>query len=113
VNAKRPDNGISFLCPGCGHTHAVRTDKTGTPTWHWNGSLEAPTLSPSLRVRSGHHAEGKPASECDLCAEDARYGDGPMCSVCHSFVRDGRIEFLSDCTHALAGQTVDLPEVEQ
>lgn len=30
--------------------------------------------------------------------------------VCHSFVRDGRIEFLSDCTHALAGQTVELSE---
>lgn len=24
-------------------------------------------------------------------------------------VRGGRIEFLGDCTHALAGQTVDLP----
>jgi hypothetical protein len=31
-------------------------------------------------------------------------------SICHSFVRDGRIEFLSDCTHRLAGQTVDLPD---
>ena len=29
---------------------------------------------------------------------------------CHSFVRSGRIEFLSDSTHALAGQTVDLPD---
>ncbi|MCZ4340562.1 hypothetical protein O4H52_03015 [Sphingomonadaceae bacterium G21617-S1] len=30
-------------------------------------------------------------------------------AVCHSFVRNGQIEFLSDCTHALAGQTVPLP----
>jgi hypothetical protein len=30
--------------------------------------------------------------------------------VCHSFVTDGRIQFLEDCTHELAGQTVDLPE---
>jgi hypothetical protein len=29
--------------------------------------------------------------------------------VCHSFVVDGRIQFLGDCTHHLAGQTVDLP----
>ena len=31
-------------------------------------------------------------------------------TVCHSFVTDGRIQFLGDCTHSLAGQTVDLPE---
>jgi hypothetical protein len=30
--------------------------------------------------------------------------------VCHSFVTDGRIQFLNDCTHPLAGQTVDIPE---
>ena len=34
----------------------------------------------------------------------------PTPKVCHSFVRDGRIEFLSDCTHELAGQTVELEE---
>lgn len=33
-------------------------------------------------------------------------------SVCHSFVRDGRIQFLSDCTHKLANQTVDLPDID-
>ncbi|WP_366931121.1 hypothetical protein [Microbacterium sp.] len=31
---------------------------------------------------------------------------------CHSFVRDGRIEYLTDCTHPLAGGQVDLPELE-
>ena len=30
---------------------------------------------------------------------------------CHSFVTDGRIQFLSDSTHVLAGQTVDLPPI--
>lgn len=35
----------------------------------------------------------------------------PIPFVCHSFVTDGRIQFLSDCTHSLAGQTVDLPEM--
>lgn len=30
--------------------------------------------------------------------------------VCHSFVRNGVIEFLSDCTHALKGQHVPLPD---
>lgn len=30
--------------------------------------------------------------------------------VCHSFVTDGQIQFLGDCTHELAGQTVPIPE---
>jgi hypothetical protein len=29
-------------------------------------------------------------------------------TMCHSFVVDGRIEYLSDCTHEMAGMTVDL-----
>jgi hypothetical protein len=39
-----------------------------------------------------------------------RTGDGYRCLVCHSFVTEGRIEFLSDSTHELAGQTVPIPE---
>jgi len=30
--------------------------------------------------------------------------------VCHSFVTDGNIQYLGDCTHELAGQTIELPE---
>jgi hypothetical protein len=51
----------------------------------FDGNTERPTLSPSLLVSGG---EG-----------DRR---------CHSFVKDGKIQFLGDCTHPLAGQTVDL-----
>lgn len=32
----------------------------------------------------------------------------PDSFVCHSFVFDGEIRFLGDCTHALAGKTVPL-----
>ncbi len=31
------------------------------------------------------------------------------CVRCHTFITDGRIQFLGDCSHKLAGQTVDLP----
>ena len=41
---------------------------------------------------------------------EAMLADKRINTVCHSFVTDGRIQFLADCTHALAGQTVDLPE---
>ena len=32
-----------------------------------------------------------------------------MAQVPRQFVVDGRIQFLGDCTHELAGQTVDIP----
>lgn len=64
------------------------------PVWQWNNSLDLPTISPSLLARWTEGEQHTP-------------------KVCHSFVRDGRIEFLTDCTHALAGQTVDLPEVDR
>jgi hypothetical protein len=32
--------------------------------------------------------------------------------ICHSFITDGRIQFLGDCTHRLAGQTVPIPDWE-
>lgn len=34
-------------------------------------------------------------------------------NICHSFITDGSIEYLSDCTHELAGETVPLPVLEE
>lgn len=36
----------------------------------------------------------------------------PRIVICHSFIRDDSIEYLSDCRHAMKGQTVDLPEID-
>lgn len=80
-----------FYCPGCASGHTVRV--VGQGAWEWNGDRDRPTLSPSVKVTYN----GKDAGV-----------DGAPPAVCHSYVRDGQIEFLSDCTHALAGQTVPL-----
>lgn len=73
-----------FHCPGCKCSHAFHV-----PHWSWNGSMDAPTFNPSLL--------------CNPQDPDSR---------CHSFVRDGKIQFLADCYHELAGQTVEIPEWE-
>lgn len=88
INRER--TGIAFWCPGCGESHAICTsgDHAKGPLWTWNGNIDAPTLSPSILI---HH--GSKGAE-----------------VCHSFVRDGSIQFLSDCTHMLAGKTVPMPD---
>ncbi len=91
---ERDNDFVIFHCPGCACLHAfnVNPDR-GRPLWTWNGDLARATFSPSLLYRH-EHADGRPTE------------------VCHSFVSDGRIEFLSDCTHALAGQTVDVPPID-
>jgi hypothetical protein len=86
-----------FDCPGCkmGHELPVQpmphdSTKKG---WGFNFDVEKPTFEPSILTRYG-------------------YKDGGAHEICHSFVRDGMIQFLGDCTHALAGQTVPLQEVD-
>jgi len=70
--------------------------------WQFNGDYDKPTFSPSVLVTYEHWVP--PATPENL-------NPGPQTKVkdiCHSFVRDGQIQFLSDCTHSLAGQTVPL-----
>jgi hypothetical protein len=83
---------LAFHCPGCGYDHAFTVgpqSESPRPRWTFNGSFDKPTFAPSL-----------------LCNKDI------PTSRCHSFVKNGRIEFLSDCFHALKGRTVDLPDWE-
>lgn len=104
-----PDGGAMFRCPGCDGVHSIWVNRPGS--WQWDGSMAQPTISPSILEKSGHFAR---PGDC-WCTYNAAHPDNPsgfQCHICHSFVKAGRIEFLSDCTHALAGQTVDLPDWE-
>ena len=105
---------LVFRCPGCNETHMVTTGDGAGPRWGYNGNAEAPTFTPSILIRSGHYVPGYEAGPC-WCTYAKEHPDEDevfKCSVCHSFVRDGQIQFLNDCTHALAGQTVQLPDFE-
>jgi hypothetical protein len=82
---------IVFQCPGCDSPHVLPVE--GPQAWGWNGSVEKPTLTPSVFVNPGGYNETVPQ--------------------CHSFVTDGFIRFLDDCTHALAGKNVELPEIHE
>ena len=84
-----------YHCPGCGELHVVHVEHPNHlgACWTFNRNGDTPTFSPSV-----------------LVTWDWRKGDIVTKQVCHHFVREGRIEFLGDCTHALAGKTVDLPD---
>jgi hypothetical protein len=74
-----------IYCPACKFDHLF------DDRWTFNGDMDRPTFSPSMLVHETPWAGGvKPR--------------------CHSFVRDGKIQYLSDSGHVLAGQTVELPD---
>lgn len=102
---------LLFWCPGCKCGHQVTTGEGPGPRWGYNGNPEAPTFTPSILVRSGHFVPShKPGDTC-WCTPDPDGTEwGFACGICHSYVIDGRIQFLDDCTHELAGQTVAIPE---
>ena len=85
-----------FYCPGCKEYHGIWTaqEKGGNPVWNWNGDINNPTVSPSIRVT----IPNKKVMGVDY--------------ICHSFIRDGKIQYLSDCTHELAGKTVDMVDID-
>ena len=101
-----------FYCPGCQELHPF--DKR----WSFDGNLEAPTFLPSLRMGPywrmppGWDPEEAKARGESL-ENDPATGrlPGAVEWACHLFLRTGHLEFLSDCSHELAGKTVDLPEL--
>lgn len=104
MKAKRAEGGrVNFWCPACEDAHTITYG--GPQTWTWNESTEAPTFTPSVKVGGTQWPKDSPFFKPQH--PDVAPGKD---IVCHSFVTDGRIQFLGDCTHALAGQTVDIPD---
>ena len=83
------NNQYIFKCAGCKCLHVVNVNKNTPVHWGFNGDVNKPTFTPSLLVNQSH-----PESRC------------------HSFIRDGKIQYLNDCYHELKGQTVDIPPFE-
>lgn len=108
---------VGFDCPGCGMYHMLPVGEGSGPRWTWNGCVERPTLQPSILARWDVMSVENRARNQAFYAENGRYmtrDELPydVHHVCHSFVTEGCIQFLGDCTHALAGQTVPLPLVD-
>ncbi len=111
------DGVLGFKCIGCGHSHWINVDGSAPEgkNWQWNGDLIAPTITPSVLGRSID--AGKMTDEefdnyqADMKAKGTDWAlqNSPFRTCCHLFIRDGRVQYLADCTHALAGQTIELP----
>jgi hypothetical protein len=116
--------GYMIMCPACGYGHLFTTvpgdNGAGKPRPVWtfvNGDVERPTFVASMLVRSVAMPPVDPKTGDYPKGPDGKYLldargriAGTRDTVCHSHVRDGKIQFLGDCTHELAGKTVDLPD---
>lgn len=92
--------GFIFWCLGCKEYHQINTDEK--IKWDFNGDMEKPTFSPSYLTWRDPKPDVDPKYD-----KDGKYRNGFRC---HSYITDGKIQYLSDCTHELAGQTVDMIE---
>ena len=104
---------LSFMCPGCKEVHIIKHGDGAGPRWAWNGNAEHPTFAPSILVRGKTLTDKGNRDIEDWREAGCPKRDQPFESVervCHSFVTHGQIKFLTDSTHELAGQTVDIPE---
>ena len=90
---RKTEIGYMHWCPGCKEAHhfAVTKPQGNNARWDFNGDLEKPTFSPSMKISAG-------------------WGKDKDKSRCHYFLKAGKIQFLGDCTHEMVGKTVDLPE---
>ena len=89
------NNYFAFYCPGCKESHVF--DST---VWQFNGDMEKPTISPSYLTWLEPNPNADPKHD-----PKGKFRAGFRC---HSFVSNGMIQFLGDCTHTLANQTVPL-----
>lgn len=104
------DGMIEYPCPGCEDLHVLNMPGLAHH-WEWNGDKDCPTFSPSILVRSGHYVPGhKGECWCKFNANNPDEKPDFECSICHSFIRNGKIEFLNDCTHELKGKTVKMED---
>lgn len=96
------EQGFEFWCPGCNASHRFRTraatkhgeDGQPTPVWQFNSNFEAPSFTPSLWIyyERGHWEGNRWAVT------------GDRVSVCHLHLTAGKIDYLPDCQHDLAGR---------
>lgn len=98
------DGKMSFICPGCNRRHVVAVGTGSGPRWSWNGDLVKPTFSPSVLVTWTEPSDVP--EEFDDTSKDIE-------KRCHSFVTNGEIQYLQDCTHSMAGSTVPLPVLRE
>lgn len=99
---RRAQAGYTHWCPACGEMHRL------PDRWKFNGDVMAPTFTPSFKHtgRQPFIVDGRWTGDWVL-DEHGKAKDW----CCHYILTAGQLHFCGDCTHAMVGQTVPLPEI--
>lgn len=95
---------LAFFCLGCNTEHFINdalTTISNLPEshiWTFNDDFDKPTIRASILTRIYIQNENTKVYDVEI-------------NRCHSFITDGSIQYLSDCQHKLAGQTIELPNI--
>lgn len=86
--------GYSFHCPGCEIEHKIflypYKSQTGA-SWDFVGTLKKPSVVPDI--------------------VNKRQLDNGSEELCHLHLLAGKLWFLNNCTHKLAGEVIDLEDI--
>lgn len=78
-------------CNACQTEHQFEV-----PRWKFDGNMDQPTFHPSMKVQWGRFK--------------TKEGTMGYIKCCHFILRNGVMEYQSDCTHELKGQKVPLQD---
>ena len=84
---RRAPGAYMHWCPGCRELHPLPDG------WTFNGNLDSPSFQPSFK-HSGYSSHHEPR-------------------ICHYILTNGILNFCGDCTHALAGHAIPLPDLPE
>lgn len=89
------ERGHSHWCPACEEMHLIPS------SWQFDGNVESPTFTPSVRITYNGPDAGKDRGDLSR----APY------ACCHYNLSAGRLVFHDDSTHPYGGCTVPLPPI--
>ena len=84
-----------WFCPACEEMHPLPFG------WVFNDDVNAPTFQPSFK-HCWKAVEPNPETPA-----------GRPARCCHYIITRGQVAYCSDCTHALAGQTIPMPDLPE
>jgi hypothetical protein len=114
---RRTTQGYAWFCPACKEMHPLPDG------WKFDGNLERPTFSPSFRygplIQTVNDENGQWLGAWLACDKDGNVvervglqaGDVPVMWCCHYIITAGQVAYCVDCTHAMKGQTIPMPDL--
>lgn len=106
---------LTHWCPGCNceHDFAVEEPFPSGAKWTYNGDPLHPSFSPSMnyQLNPKGHKHYQPDLPSKVCHYFIRLGSEVQVPPADLLPGESYIQFLGDCTHALQGLIVPLPDL--